>query len=143
VVPLTADGQIVLLRQYRHPPRTWTWEIVAGSVGDEDPVEAARRELLEEIGGRCRELMPLGSYFGLPASAGSRHHAFLALDVELGETSHEPTELIETVLLDPDEAFARARDGRIDDAQSALPLLMAEPQVRAHLQRGHVTEAVD
>jgi ADP-ribose pyrophosphatase len=135
VVPLTADGRIVLLRQYRHPLRTWTWEIVAGSIGDEPPVDAARRELLEEVGGHCRELVPLGSYFALPAAAGSRHHAFVALDVELGEASREPTELIELVLLDPDEAFARARDGRIDDAQSALPLLMAEQHVRAHLAR--------
>jgi hypothetical protein len=55
------------------------------------------------------------------------------LDVELGETAHEPMELLEVVLLDPDEAFARARDGRIDESQSALALLMAEPFVRAYL----------
>jgi ADP-ribose pyrophosphatase len=133
VVPLTTDGKIVVLRQYRHPPRVWTWEIVAGSIGAEDPAEAARRELLEEIGGRCRELVPLGSFYASVASASSRHHAFLALDVELGEAEREPMELIELLQLDPDDAFERARDGRIDDGQSALTLLMAEPRVRAHL----------
>ena len=133
VVPLTVDGKIVVLRQYRHPPRAWTWEVVGGMVGDEGLVETARRELDEEIGGRCRELVPLGSFHALSASVSSKNHAFLALDVELGETNREPMELLEIVLLDPDEAFARARDGRIDESQSALALLMAEPRVRAYL----------
>jgi 8-oxo-dGTP pyrophosphatase MutT (NUDIX family) len=133
VVPLTVDGKIAVLRQYRHPPRAWAWEVVGGAIGPEGPAEAARRELAEEIGGRCREIVPLGSYFMLSASASGRGFAFLALDVELGESDREPMELLELVLLDPDEAFDRARDGRIDEAQSALALLMAEPRVRAHL----------
>ena len=133
VVPLTTDGKIVVLRQYRHPPRAWVWEVVGGAVGGDGPAEAARRELAEEIGGRCRELVPLGSFYALAGALSSRHHAFLALDVELGEPHHEPMELLEIVLLDPDEAFARARDGRIDESQSALALLMAEPRVRAYL----------
>jgi ADP-ribose diphosphatase len=133
VVPLTTDGQIVVIRQYRHPPRAWCWEVVGGMVGPWGLVETARRELEEEIGGRCREIVPLGSYYALAASASGRNHAFLALDVELGETHREPMELMEIVLLDPDEAFARARDGRIDESQSALALLMAEPLVRALL----------
>ena len=137
VVPLTTDGKIVALRQYRHPPRAWVWEVVGGAVGPEGPAEAARRELLEEIGGRCRELVALGSFYALAGAVSSRHHAFLALDVELGETQREPMELLEMVLLDPDEAFARARDGRIDESQSALALLMAEPRIRAYLaERG-------
>lgn len=134
VVPLTVDGKIVVMRQYRHPPRAWTWEVVGGMIDDEGPVEAARRELAEEIGGRCRELIPLGSYLALAASASGRNHAFLALDVELGETHREPMEEhLELVLLDPDDAFQRARVGQIGEAQSALALLMAEPLVRAHL----------
>ncbi len=60
---------------------------------------------------------------------------FLALDVELGATDREPTELMEVVLLDPEEAFTRARDGRINEGQSALALLMAEPLVRERLAR--------
>ncbi len=41
VVPLTTDGQIVLMRQYRHPVRAWTWEIVGGGVGPEGPEASA------------------------------------------------------------------------------------------------------
>jgi ADP-ribose pyrophosphatase len=138
VVPLTVDGKIVVLRQYRHPPRAWTWEIVGGMVGAEGPEEAARRELAEEIGGRCRTLVPLGSFYALAPSVAGRNHAFLALDVELGETDREPMEEhLHLVLLDPDDAFQRARDGRIDESQSALALLKAEPLVRAHLAAQH------
>jgi 8-oxo-dGTP pyrophosphatase MutT (NUDIX family) len=139
VVPLTTDGRIVVIRQYRHPPRAWIWEVVGGMIGPEGPAASARRELMEEIGGRCQEIVSLGSYYGTAASMTAYNHAFLALDVELGEMDREPMELIEMVLLDPDDAFARARDGRIDDSQSALALLMAEPLVRAHLAGRNVT----
>jgi len=135
VVPLTVEGQIVLLRQYRHPPRAWVLEVVGGMIGPEGAPECARRELAEEIGGRCRQLVPVASYYAVTASSSARNHAFVALDVELGEPDREDMELLDTVLLDPDDAFARARDGRIDDGQSALALLMAEPIVRAHLAR--------
>ena len=133
VVPVTTDGKIAVIRQYRLPVRAWTWEIVGGMVGTEEPIVAARRELREEIGGVCDELVPLGSYFACAGSLSSRHHAFLGLNVTLSAQELEPMELIQVVLLDPDEAFALAREGRIDDAQSALPLLMAEPLIRAHL----------
>lgn len=134
VVPLTTDGKIVVIRQFRLPPRAWTWEVVGGMIGaDEAPIVAAERELREEVGGISSRLVPLGSYYACAGSLSSRHHAFLGLDVELIDPDLEPMELIERVLLEPDEAFARARDGRIDDAQSALALLMAEPHVRAHL----------
>ena len=133
VVPLTTDGKIVALRQYRYPVRAWTWEIVGGAAGPEGVVAAAHRELLEEIGGTCRELILLGSYYMSVSTMTVRSYAYLALDVELGDHEREPLELIETYLLDPDEAFERARTGRIDESQGALALLMAEPHVRAFL----------
>src|SRR5204862_4922822 len=51
VVPLTTDGQIVLIRQYRVPVRDWVWEVPAGAIDDEAPEVAARRALAEEVGG--------------------------------------------------------------------------------------------
>jgi ADP-ribose pyrophosphatase len=133
VVPLTVDGKIAVLRQYRHPVRAWVSEIVGGGVGPEGPDETAVKELREEIGGRCREMVPLGSYFMGSGAMNVRSYLYLALDVELGEAEREPMELVEVELLDPDDAFERARDGRIDESQSALALLRAEPLVRAHL----------
>ena len=134
VVPLMRDGTIVLIRQYRYPVRDWAWEVPAGSPGEESLEAAARRELAEEIGGTCGELVLLGWFYSSSAQMSLKSHAFLALDVQLDRTpDHEPTELLEVVTLDPNEAFARARDGRINDGQSALALLMAEPLVRRRL----------
>jgi len=141
VVPLTTDGRIVVLHQYRHPLRRWIWEVVGGGVGDHTPLEAAHIELAEEIGGRCREMIPLGSFFPVAGAIASRHYAFLAVGVELGEAAREPMELLEVVLLDPDEAFERARDGRIDESQSALALLMAEPHIRAYLRGANARQS--
>jgi ADP-ribose pyrophosphatase len=133
VVPLTADGRIATVRQYRHPVRAWVWEVVGGGVGPEGPLGTARKELKEEIGGTCREIVSLGSFYMGAGGLSLRSYMFLALDVELGEHEREPMELLDVVLLDPDEAFARARDGRIDESQSALAILLAEPLIRAHL----------
>lgn len=131
VVPLTTGGEIVLIRQYRYPVRRWVWEVPAGAIGDEAPVEAARRELAEEIGGRCRDLRPVGRFFSSSAHLTLEAHVFLATGVELARADREATELLEIVALSADEAFARARSGAIDEGQSALALLMAEPLVRA------------
>ena len=135
IVPLTAAGEIVLIRQYRYPVRGWVWEVPAGAIGDEEPVAAARRELAEEIGGRAREVRPVGRFFPSSAHLSLEAHVFLALGVELAEADREPTELMEVVTLPADEAFARARSGAINEGQSALAILMAEPLIRALTDR--------
>ena len=135
VVPLLADGQIALIRQYRYPVRRWVWEVPAGAIGDEAPLAAARRELAEEIGGHCRELRPVGRFYSSTAHLTLAAHVFLALDVELARHERELTELLELVVMPADEAFARARSGAIDEGQSALALLMCEPLVRTWLER--------
>jgi ADP-ribose pyrophosphatase len=136
VVPLTSEGQIVLLRQYRLPVRQWLWEVPSGSVGDEAPADAGRRELAEEIGGTCSTLEPVGACYGLPSSVTSRHYFFLATGVTLGPSRHDPTELLDIVPVAADEALAWARSGQIDATGSAFALLLCEPLIRRHLAEG-------
>lgn len=131
VVPLTDAGEIVLIHQYRYPVRSWVWEVPAGAIGAEPPEAAARRELAEEIGGRCRALRPVGRFYSSTAHLTLEGQVYLALGVELAQPDREATELLEVVPLPADEVFARARSGAINDGQSALALLMAEPLVLA------------
>lgn len=131
VVPLLRDGRIALIHQYRYPVRDWVWEIPAGAIGDEAPEETALRELAEEVGGTCRELIPVGQFYSSPAHLSLRSYAFLALDVEIGRACLEPTELLRVVPLEANEVLARARSGAISGAQSALAILLAEPRIRA------------
>src|SRR4029078_7206680 len=67
VVPIDADGTVVLIKQYRAPLDRELWEVPAGSVNAaESPDAAARRECEEEIGGVPQQLERLGPWFPAP-----------------------------------------------------------------------------
>ena len=67
VIPITGDGEVVLVRQYRHAIGRWTWELPAGSADDgEDLEQAAIRECHEEIGRIPSRVERLGGFFPTP-----------------------------------------------------------------------------
>lgn len=79
VVPVTEDGRVVLVRQYRYGIEAPTLEIPGGMCDPgESPIEAARRELREETGYDARELVSLGWVHPNPAVQTNRCHSFLA-----------------------------------------------------------------
>jgi rSAM/selenodomain-associated transferase 1 len=128
VVPVTDAGELVLVRQYRHPVRDWTLEVPAGSVEDgEPPLDAARRELLEEVGGRAADWRHLGSFYSSSAHLSLRSDAYLATEVVLGRSSPELGEELATVRVPAGEAIARARAGGFVEGQTALAILLAAP----------------
>lgn len=82
VVPVTEDGQVVFVRQWRHGARIETLEIPGGIVDPgEAPAEAAARELLEETGYGGGTLVPIGALNPNPALFDNRVHTFWARDV--------------------------------------------------------------
>ena len=132
IVPVTPDGEVVLLRQYRYPVGEWLWEVPAGAVeGDEDLEAAARRELAEEIGGTAAEMRYVGHFFAASSISNLRDDVFLATGVRLGQSAREPTELIEIKTVPLADALAMARRGEIKDGESALALLWCETLLRA------------
>jgi ADP-ribose pyrophosphatase len=131
IVPVTKDGQAVLIRQYRYTVDDWCYEVPAGGLGSDGiPEEIARRELLEEVGGTASELRYVGQFYTSNGISNEVAYVYLASGVELVEAHREPTELMEIRLVPVNEALRMARQREITDGPSALALLWCETQLR-------------
>ena len=133
ILPLTDDGEVILERQYRYAVRQILTEIPAGKLDapDEDPLEAAKRELREETGATAREMIPLGDYYGSPAIMGERIRMFLAKGLTFGETEFDEDEFLEVFRLPLDEAEAAVLRGEIPDGKTQAAILRAAAMRRA------------
>lgn len=130
VVAVTAQDELLLVRQYRHPVRDWTLEVPAGSVRDgETAREAAARELAEETGGRAREWRHLTTFYSSSAHLSLRSDAFLATGVEVGTAAPDADEHVELVRLPLSQALERAHSGGFAEGQTALAILLAAPHL--------------
>jgi 8-oxo-dGTP pyrophosphatase MutT (NUDIX family) len=114
VIPVTRDGRVVFIRQFRHGIREVTVEIPGGAIDarDADPRAAAQRELLEETGYRADKWEYLGYVTPNPALQDNRCHTFLALYAfRAAEPEFDPFERIEVELYKREEAGRALRDG--------------------------------
>ena len=126
VVPVTSDGEVVLVRQWRQPLGAFTLELPSGGVErGEEPGMAAGRELLEETGYRAEGLERLASVHTSTGRSTEVCHLFRcgAVRDELGPRP-EPTEFIEVVSLPLEEARRVVSEGGITDAATVLGLLL-------------------
>jgi ADP-ribose pyrophosphatase len=126
VVPLTREGEVVMVRQWRQPLGAFTLELPSGGVDrGEDPREAAERELYEETGFRAVGLEYLASVHTSTGRSDERCHLFRCQAVrDPGGPRPEPTEFITVVELPLGEALGAISDGTITDAATVLGLLM-------------------
>ena len=131
VVPLLEDGRVILERVFRYTVQKTLLECPSGGLDGEAPEAAARRELREETGWVAEHLSPLGSFFGSDGISDERFHLFLATGLQdTGRIEREPTEQIEIELMPLERAATLAREGGIEDAPSALALILAESRWR-------------
>ena len=128
VVPLTDDGDVVLVRQWRQPLGSFTLELPSGGVDQgEDPGEAAMRELLEEAGFRAEDLEHLVSVHTSTGRTTEVCHLFRCRALRDPEGPlPEATEFIEVVEMPLGEALRMVSGGGITDAATVLGLLWSE-----------------
>jgi 8-oxo-dGTP pyrophosphatase MutT (NUDIX family) len=83
IIPLTAAGEVVMIRQWRHGISEFTLEVPGGMVDPEDisPMHAARREMVEETGYDADTIIELGKVHPNPAIQGNVCYSFLAEDL--------------------------------------------------------------
>jgi len=133
IVPVTEDGQVILVRQYRHAIGRYTWELPAGSLKHgEDVRAAARRECQEEVGMVADELKPLGSFFPTPGYCNEEMHFFLAAGLRApgagdAEAHQDPDEDIETRALSARQLHTMIAGGEIVDLKTIAGLALTLP----------------
>ncbi|HTX52525.1 MAG TPA: NUDIX hydrolase [Candidatus Baltobacteraceae bacterium] len=131
IVPLTHDGEIVLVRQYRHVTRAFCWEIPGGSIHPgESPEDAAQRELREEAGLRARRLQRLGGFWPNNAYLDEIIHVFLAEDLTDDPLPPDADEALTRCTFPFAEALAMAQDDRITCGLTKLAIFWVA--VRGH-----------
>lgn len=118
VIPLTKEGEVVFIEQYRHGTGEVSLEIPGGMVdAGEEPRDAAARELLEETGYEASEVVPLGRTRPNPAIQNNWLHTFLARGVERrGEPQNQGTEQTRVRLVPLERIPALIAGGEVDHA---------------------------
>ncbi len=124
VVPIDDDGNTWLVSQSRYTLNERTWEIPeGGSPMNEDPLDTAKRELLEEVGLCASDwqlLMKLHISNSVTDEVG---FVYIARGISLAEQALEDTEDIEVKKLPLQEAINMALSGEITDAISVAALM--------------------
>lgn len=126
VLALDDDGMVHLVREWKHPLGRYSLEVVSGGVEpDESPLEAAQRELAEELGFRASEWLALGTSNAHSTVVRANAHLFLARGLTPGPTAPDATEHLVPVSMSLDQALGAVMDGEITHTGSGLLILKA------------------
>ncbi len=128
VVPLTVEGEVLLVRQFRYPEGRVFTEIPAGKLepgehGKERFADAARRELREETGAECGSLTFIGDFYSSPAILDEVIHMYLAEELKMGEPSPDEDEFLNLTKLPINELCDMIARGEIADGKTQAAVL--------------------
>ena len=126
VVPLTDEGNVILVRQYLYPFLQVMLEIPAGKLDiGEDPIDCAKRELIEETGYDAKDLVYLGAFYPSVAMLNEVIHLFLAKNMTLCETNLDEDEFLHVEQRPLSEVVEAVMRGEIPDGKTQTAILKA------------------
>lgn len=124
IVPLDNDGNVYMVRQYRYPYSEVVTEIPAGKLEKgEDPLEAGKRELREEVGAAAENYTFLGKLYPSPGYCGEIIYMYLARGLTFGQTDPDDDEFLEPVKLPLKQAVDMILKGELADSKTQAAIL--------------------
>jgi len=135
IVPVTSSGKLVMIRQYRYLPNQIALEFPSGKSNKGESLEdCVRRELKEETGCTCENVIKLGEFYETMAQLNRRIHIYLAEDTVLpgkNETvfstrSQDEYEETELVLKNLTEFVKMVSENKVISMGSSLATLLAK-----------------
>jgi ADP-ribose pyrophosphatase len=131
VIPLTDEGEVICVRQYRYPFHEDLLEIPAGKLDspDENPDDAVRRELREETGAVASKIIYLGKYYPSPAILDECIYMYLATGLDFGDTEFDDDEFIESVRVPLSKLVTLTLEGKIRDGKTQIAALRAQMMI--------------
>lgn len=137
VIPIHADGTTVLVGQYRYPLEAYSWEIPEGGGSRAiDPLDSAKRELIEETGLRAAKWLRFLDLHLSNSVSDEQAINYLAWDLTEGVAQPDDTEQLQIRRVPFAEAVCMAMAGEITDAMAVAGLI----KVQLLLDRGQLPE---
>lgn len=127
VLPITDDGDVIFVNQFRYALNKVTLEVPAGKLEKgEDPKEAALRELSEETGLSAKNIIPIGDLYTTPALIDEVIHMYIATDLTQGEQHLDYDEFVNTLKIPLSKAVEMVMNGEIKDSKTQTVILKAD-----------------
>jgi len=134
IIPVDENGNILLVRQYRHAAGKELLELPAGTLDEgESPDFCAAREIREETGMAADSLAKLGEFYLAPGYSDEFMTVYLATGLSDSPLDADEDEFLTLETVPIAEAFRMAERGEIPDAKSLAALYLARPSLEKWL----------
>ena len=127
IIPITEEGKIIMVNQFRKPVEKVCLEMPAGKLDPgEEPLDCAKRELEEETGYTTSNIEYVITIDTTPGFSDEKIHIFIANDLKAGQLKPDVDEFLDIVEMEIDELIKMIYQGNINDAKTIIGAFIAE-----------------
>jgi ADP-ribose pyrophosphatase len=135
LIPITDDGNVLLIRQYRQAAERFLLEASAGTrEAGESPEVTAHRELQEEVGYKAGKLISIGGSWVAPGYSSEYSYVYIATNLELAPLPSDDGEDIVVEEVDFKDLHRLISTGELEDQMSIAALLSAQHVYTEHIK---------